>query len=280
MERNNNDNQFNILAKYYDVLNYNADYKKVAGYIEDVFEIYQKKPNLILDLACGTGDLTIELDKRKYDMTGLDISVEMLSAAMSKAVSKNQNTILWINQDMRSFELYGTVDAVICCFDSLNYILEEENIEKCFKSVYNYLNPGGLFVFDVNSKYKFEHTYADNDIILENGGVFCSWRNSCKKYKYNNKNKEEIACDFYLTLFVMDGETEEIYKRYDETLKQKYYDAAYLEDILAKIKFENINIYYDFSADKNNKDKVEEKEKDIKKKGQKKERICFAALKK
>ncbi|MCL2774345.1 MAG: class I SAM-dependent methyltransferase, partial [Oscillospiraceae bacterium] len=165
--------QFSVLAQYYDILNYNADYKKVADYIEDVFIIYGKSPELVLDLACGTGSLTVELDKRGYDMIGLDSSPEMLSVAYAQ-----KPNILWINQDMCGFELYGTVDAVVCCFDSLNYILDEEKIDKCFGLVRNYLNPGGLFIFDVNSKYKFENIYANNDIVLENSGVFCSWQNS------------------------------------------------------------------------------------------------------
>ena len=267
-------------------MNYNADYKKVADYIEDIFKIYKKNPKLVLDLACGTGSLTIELDKRGYDMIGLDLSPEMLSAANSANIEnienmagmKNNNkenktnNILWTNQDMCDFELYGTVDAVICCFDSLNYILENKKIEKCFESVYNYLNPGGLFIFDVNTKYKFEHIYANNDIVLENEteDVFCFWRNCCNKYYKDNK--KEITCDFYLTLFVMSNETGyyRYYKRYDEKLKEKYYSPDYLKYILEKINFENINIYYDFSADKNN----------IKNKEKKKNRICFAALKK
>ena len=249
--QNNQDNQFGTLAKYYDVLNYNANYKKVADYIEDVFELYKKKPGLVLDLACGTGSLAIKLDKRGYDMTGLDLSTEMLSVAAAK-----NNNILWINQDMRSFELYGTVDAVICCFDSLNYILNEQDIKKCFMTVCNYLNPGGLFIFDVNSKYKFEAIYADNNFILEKKQVFCSWQNN-----YNKRNK---TCGFYMTLFIKQPDGS--YTRRDETQTEKYYGEKFLTESLINSGFENINIFYDFNCgEKNTKNP---------------ERICFAAVKK
>jgi len=255
----NQNNQFGILAKYYDILNYNANYKKVADYIENVFKIYKKKPGLILDLACGTGSLTVELDRRGYDMTGLDLSSEMLSVAVSKN-KKNKdggNNILWINQDMCSFELYGTVDAVICCFDSLNYILNEEDIKKCFGLVRNYLNPGGLFIFDVNSKYKFESVYAKNNFILEKKNVFCSWQNN-----YCKKNR---TCEFYLNFFVKQPDGS--YKRYYEIQKEKYYAKEFLTESLLAAGFEDIKIFCDFDC---------MEESGVKNHG----RVCFACLKK
>ena len=237
-KKNNNNKfrQFEILAGYYDNLNYNADYKKVADYIESVFEIYNKKPELVLDLACGTGNLTLELDRRGYDMTGVDLSAEMLSVAYIKSEGKN---ILWLNQDMCGFELYGTVDAIVCCYDSLNYILDGEKIKKCFKLVYNYLNPGGLFIFDVNSKYKFEFIYANNNFVLESEQVFCSWQNY-----YNKKNK---TCDFRLTFFARQADGS--YKRYEETQREKYHGVKFFKDVLTDAGFGNLNIFYDFSVD-------------------------------
>jgi len=253
---NNQDRQFGILAKYYDALNYNANYKKVADYIESVFDVYQVKPQLVLDLACGTGKLTVELDKRGFDMTGIDLSADMLSVAASK---KKRGNILWLNQDMREFELYGTVDAVICCFDSLNYILKEKEIKKCFGLVYNYLNPGGLFIFDVNSKYKFETVYAKNNFVLENEKkqVFCSWQNN-----YNKKNK---TCDFYITLFAGQPDNKDKYKRFYETQREKYYSEQFLKECLTEMGFDDLKIFYDFSVDL--------------KKAENNQRICFTALK-
>jgi len=202
-------------------------------------------------------------------MTGLDLSAEMLSAAVSKKRRRGKNTghsnnILWINQDMRGFELYGTVDAVVCCFDSLNYIPESDGVKKCFGTVYNYLNPGGLFIFDVNSKYKFESVYAGNNFVLENADgkkrVFCSWQNH-----YDRKNK---TCDFYITLFAErpDGS----YRRYDETQREKYYDEEFLKETLSETGFGDIKIFYDFSTKPGKSDAVKKNER---------ERVCFAAVK-
>jgi len=248
--------QFSILAQYYDKLNYNADYKKVADYIERVFELYDKKPELVLDLACGTGSLTLDLARRGYDMTGLDLSPEMLSIASLK---KNRGKdILWINQDMCGFELYGTVDAVVCCFDSLNYILDEAEIAECFRLVYNYLNPGGLFLFDVNSGYKFEQIYGKNDIILEKNGILCAWR--------NNYNKRSGICEFYISLFAEQPGAG--YKRFDEIQREKYYCEELLVDLAGLAGFRKLKIFYDFDINKN-------KEKNKKEC----ERICFSVLK-
>ena len=231
----NPENGFGVLARYYDALNFGADYKKVADYIEEVFRLYQKKPELVLDVACGTGSLTLELKKRGYDMTGLDLSADMLAAAAAK---KNTKDILWLNQDMASFELYGTVDAAVCCFDSLNYLTEPGEVKKCFASVHNYLNPGGLFVFDVNSKHKFESVYANSNFIIENAKkkVFCSWRNSYRK--------KTGTCDFHITLFT--GLPDGSYMRHEQTQKQKYHSGEFLTDALLGAGFEDINIFYDF----------------------------------
>jgi SAM-dependent methyltransferase len=245
--------QFGVLAAYYDKLNYNADYRKVADYIESVFKLYGKNPELVLDLACGTGSLTVEMAKRGYDMIGIDLSPEMLNTAGFKK-SRGKN-ILWINQDMRSFELYGTVDAVLCCFDSLNYILDESGIEKCVKLVYHYLNPGGLFIFDVNSKYKFEKIYGKNDIILERNGVLCSWR--------NNYNRRSGICEFLISLFA--EQPDKSYKRLDEIQSERYYSESFFTGLLERTGFTDLKKFYDFGI--------------INKEKQESERICFSALK-
>ena len=184
-------------------------------------------------------------------------------------VTLDRDLPVFVNQDMCGFELYGTVDAAVCCFDSLNYILDEEKIDKCFGLVRNYLNPGGLFIFDVNSEYKFESIYSNNDIILENKGVFCSWQNS-----YNRKSR---ICDFYITLFA--EQSDGSYKRYGETQREKYYSIDFFRNILEKNKFEDINIYCDFSVNKIYRDNGNNKDKESKKnKENKTERICFSAV--
>jgi ubiquinone/menaquinone biosynthesis C-methylase UbiE len=246
---------FGVFAKYYDALNFGADYKRVAGCMEEVFALYHTKPELVLDMACGTGELTLELSKRGYNMTGLDLSPDMLSAAAAKKGARN---ILWLNQDMASFELYGTMDAAVCCYDSVNYLTRPEDVLKCFFLVHNYLNPGGLFVFDVNSKYKFESLYAGNSYIIENAkkGIFCAWQN-----RYSKKTK---TCDFFITLFVRQPDGS--YARRGETQREKYHSVEFLEEALVAAGFSDINIFCDFDLSL--------------KYAENRERLCFAARKK
>lgn len=143
-------------AEVYDRLTQDIEYEKWADFLESAFLKFGDKPRLVLELGCGTGSLAIEMAKRGYDMIGLDLSVDMLSRAAEK--SRDQGVdILFINQDMRDFELYGTVDAVICMLDSINYITDKTDLDRVFQLVHMYLNPGGLFIFDINSEYKLSH---------------------------------------------------------------------------------------------------------------------------
>ena len=207
------------LSKFYDKLNAGIDYSVWADGIEATFERFlPEKPEIVLDLACGTGKMTAELARRGYDMIGVDLSAEMLSVAARDRSAKN---ILWLMQDMRSFELYGSVGAVVCCLDAVNCLLTTDDLKKCFSTVHNYLDPNGLFIFDVNSPYKFENVFADNAYILEEDGVFCGWRNF-----YNKKTR---VCDFYLTFFEKKGEK---YERYDENQREKCYSEKQLESAL------------------------------------------------
>ena len=157
---------YGALARFYDQLNAEIDYSAWADFVEACFSRYlAEKPSLVLDLACGTGSMTAELARRGYDMIGIDGSAEMLTEAFSRTV--NTPGILFLQQDLRSFELYGTVGAVTCCLDSLNYLLGEGELEQCFSLVHNYLDPNGLFLFDMNTPYKFEQVYASNHYVLE-----------------------------------------------------------------------------------------------------------------
>ena len=244
---------YNVIASVYDRLNAEIDYAKWADFVEEAFDKFlPNRPEIVLDLACGTGSMTRELAMRGYDMIGADGSAEMLSVAADRAyinVGTDDETrlpILYLHQDMRSFELYGTVDAVTCCLDSINYLTENADVEKCFSLVHNYLDPNGLFLFDVNSPYKFENVYGDNVYILEdeNGAdgensVFCAWQ--------NRYDRETRICDFYLTLFSEDEDGDGRYIRQDETQRERMYKTDELEEMLRKTGFDVLGIYGDMS---------------------------------
>jgi len=231
------------LARVYDLFMDEIPYDTWVDYIESTFEKYELKPNLVLELGCGTGNITTLMQDKGYDMIGVDVSEEMLIEAREKAQETNQN-ILFLNQDMRDFELYGTVDACICMCDSLNYILEKEEVLQVFKLVNNYLNPNGLFIFDINTEYKFKHELADKTFSATEEDSAYIWEN----YYY----EDEMLNEYYTNIFIKDDNKSD-YKRYEECHYQKAYKQ---EDIISLIKdsgLEFLNVYdaFTFDAPKN-----------------------------
>ena len=161
-------NQYRNIASIYDSLNSGYDYKDLAQFLAKEIQSNEKvKSSLVLDLGCGTGKVTFLLRELGYDMTGVDISEEMLSVARNICAEKDISDILWLCQGMRSFELYGTVDACVCTLDSLNYLTGAGDLKKCFSLVHNYLIPDGVFVFDINTPYRYENIYGQR---LYSGG--------------------------------------------------------------------------------------------------------------
>ncbi len=233
---------YEAIARAYDKLNAEIDYKAWADFFEKCFERYlEKKPEIVLDLACGTGRMTRELGTRGYDMIGVDASEDMLGEAM---YSYDREGILYLLQDMRSFELYGTVGAVVCCLDSINYLIEDSDLQRTFRTVHNYLDPDGLFLFDVNTPHKFESVYGDNAYILEgeseDGALFCGWQ--------NEYDRESGICDFYLSLFEEDEDGS--YIRSDEHQRERCYSLEHIKHELLSCGFEYLGVFadYEFSA--------------------------------
>lgn len=233
---------YDLLAPFYDQFNGDINYSAWADFIEEIIDREYKigKPELVLDLGCGTGSMTLELAARGYDMTGVDYSVEMLDIARERAFEKGfGDRILWLCQDMREFELYGTVDVAVCCLDGINHITTPKDLDKTLSLVHNYLIPDGLFIFDVNGKSKFEKLYGTETYAMESEDAFCVWQNY-----YNQKTK---LCDFYITLFKEGSDGR--YERYDEEQRERMYTLRSLKTMLDKNSFEFIGAYkgFDFS---------------------------------
>ncbi len=227
---------YDLLSRFYDSVNADIDYVKWADFIEAIIKReYKGKPELMLDLGCGTGKMTLELAERGYDMTGVDYSADMLDVAR-EAAEKTGRDILLLCQDMREFELYGTVDVTVSCLDCINHLTKPTDVEKVFKLVHNYLIPDGLFIFDINGKYKFENIYADNSYVMEEDGGMCVWQNY-----YNPKTK---LCDFYITVFEEGNDGR--YDRYDETGRERMYKIKDMEKMLQKCGMEFIGAYSDY----------------------------------
>ena len=185
----------------------------------------RQEQNTVLDLGCGTGTLTELLARRGYDMIGIDNAQEMLQIAMDKR-DRSGLDILYLLQDMRSFELYGAVGAVISVCDSVNYLLEDEDVVQAFRLVNNYLLPEGIFIFDFNTVYKYEVIIGDAT-IAEN-------REKCSFIWDNYYHEKEQINEYDLTVFVQEGEAENIYRRFQETHYQRGYCLKQMQEYLLK----------------------------------------------
>lgn len=224
-------------ANIYDRLQ-DIDYSSFVDYYEKIFSKYGLSPKLVLDLACGTGSVTIPMAKKGYDMIGVDLSEEMLHIASEKSrIAKTD--ILFLNQDMTEFELYGTVDAAICSLDGVNYLTEDGDLDKLFYLVHNYLNPGGIFIFDINSEHKLKNILGDNTFVYDEEDVFCVWD--------NNYDEDEKICSFSLDFFIKgkDG----LYSRGEEYQEERAYSQKEICQIASKNSLEVIGIFNDRSFD-------------------------------
>ena len=180
-------------ALVYDRFMDETPYEEWCQFVVGRLKQDQITDGILLDLGCGTGSMTELLAKQGYDMIGVDLSDSMLDIAMEKRAQSGHN-ILYLQQDMREFELYGTVRAVICLCDSLNYLLEEDDLLTTFKLVNNYLDPNGLFIFDFNTVYKYETVIGDST-IAEN-------REDCSFIWENYYTAEDQINEYDLTIFV------------------------------------------------------------------------------
>ena len=238
------------LAEVYDKLNSDVDANVWAEFCVDCFEKYaQCDVKHVCEIACGTGSVSIALEKRGYKLTSSDLSEQMLSIADNKAYEQNCKNVIFAKQDMRSFTAANKAGAVVCLLDSVNCLLAPKDVKSCFESAYNILVDGGVFVFDVNSKYKFENVYADNAYVLEDEGVLCAWQN------FYDKDKK--ICDFYLSFFTENADG--LYERNDEQLRERMYTQKNIENYLKYPGFEKIYVFggLDFAkADENTCDRL------------------------
>lgn len=233
------------LSDVYDALNGDIDYNSWADFLEKCFEKYCKqKVSHVCEIACGTGTMSVELEKRGYRLTSSDLSERMLCVADNKARNAGCKNIVFTKQNMCSFTTASKAQAVICLLDSVNCLTGAQQVKQCFESANKVLSDGGIFLFDVNSKQKFEKVYADNAYVLENDGVLCAWQN-----EYNAKNK---ICKFYLSFFVENNDGS--YERYDELIREKMYTQKTLKKYLDECGFDVVGVFCDFdfeNADEN-----------------------------
>ena len=198
-------------ALVYDRFMDETPYEEWCQFVVGRLKQDQITDGILLDLGCGTGSMTELLAKQGYDMIGVDLSDSMLDIAMEKRAQSGQN-ILYLQQDMREFELYGTVRAVVSICDSMNYMMEYRDLVQVFRLVNNYLDPRGVFIFDLNTEYKYRELLADN--------TFAEAREE-SSFIWDNFYDESSGINEYdLTLFIREGQ---LYRKYEETHFQKAY---------------------------------------------------------
>ena len=222
-------NAYTGFAEVYDLFMDNVPYDDWCRYLEGLLRDSGIRDGLVLDLGCGTGNITERLAKAGYDMIGVDASEDMLSCALKKRDSSGSD-ILYLQQDMRSFELYGTVWAVVSLCDSMNYILDYGDLVKVFRLVNNYLDPGGVFIFDMNTIYKYREVLGEQTIAENREDCAFIWDN----YYYG----QERVNEYDLNIFVR--EQNGLYRKYREIHYQKGYEpqqvCALLEEAGLKVR--------------------------------------------
>lgn len=226
---------YTSFAQVYDLFMDNIPYEDWCSYLTGLLRKYKIENGIILELGCGTGSLTELLAKKGYDMIGVDISEEMLDMAMEKK-ERSGLDILYLLQDMREFELYGTVSAVISICDSMNYILEYEELVQVFTLVNNYLDPNGIFIFDLNTEYKYRNLLTDRTIAENREEGSFIWEN----YYY----EDEKINEYDLTLFIKE---QELYRKYTETHYQRCYYLEEIRQALTESGLELLAIYDAFT---------------------------------
>ena len=223
---------YSALATHYDNFTQNMDYKKRAEYLCTLLcDVPQGAT--VLDLACGTGVYSYDLLARGYDVIGVDSSLDMLNKSLEKAAELQIAPPLLLCQTLEELDLYGTAKAAVCLTDSLNHITNPANVRRFFRRLSLFLEPGGLFVFDVNTRHKHEQVLADNTFVYETEQAFCVWQNRWQP----EQNTTEITLD------VFHAEEDGTYTRKSERFAERVYSAEELTKWLSRAGFELLHIY-------------------------------------
>lgn len=246
---------YTSFAQVYDLFMDNVPYEEWSRYIISLLKEERIENGLVLELGCGTGKMTRLLAAAGYDMIGVDYSEEMLEIAREYQFEQeseeapaaddmadmpdSDKRILYLLQDMREFELYGTVRAVVSICDSMNYVLEEEELLQVFKLVNNYLDPKGIFIFDMNTRYKYEELLGETTITENREEGSFIWENYF--------DEEEDINQYDLTLFIR--EDGDLYRKYEETHFQRVYDLDTVKHLLKEAGMEFVAAYDAFTRE-------------------------------
>ena len=237
--------EYQALSSFYDELTQDVPYDKWLNFYKSVFKKFSANPKLVLDLGCGTGSMSVKLAKEGYEVIGVDGSSEMLSIAMEKAYLFEENRPIFIQQQMSDLDLYGTIDAAVSSLDSLNYVIKPELFKKALQRVSLFLNPKGLFLFDMQSA---DGLCMQNKktTIKEAEDVFCVWE--------SHFSKKTMICSHFIELFakITDDTESSLWERFSEVHKERAYELDFVIQALKEAGFESISVYPPFKFTKLN----------------------------
>ena len=228
---------YGVFSEFYDALTANVSYDTVAQVLSSLLTRYGKGRGLLLDLACGTGSVSVRLAEQGYEVIGVDLSPEMLSEAQNKAYSAGQN-ILFLCQDMTALDLYGTVDAAVCTLDGLCHLPDEESVSAALGKVSLFMNPGGVFLFDVNSVYKHRAVLGNNTFVYDTDDVYCVWQNTLLS--------DGVTVQMDLDFFEPVSDAGD-YVRQSERFTERAYPRETLEAMLKKAGFTVLDVFDGYS---------------------------------
>ncbi len=229
---------YSNFAAVYDALMDNIPYDEWFSYLHTLLKEHDVNDGLIAELGCGTGNITEHLSLSGYDMIGIDNSPAMLDIANEKKAENGTKT-LYLCQDMREFELYGTVRACICLCDSINYITESDELTHVFSLVNNYLDPSGIFIFDFHTRHYYQDVVADATIAEDRDGISFIWD--------NYYDSETFVNELSLSLFLRDDSfsEENVYHKYEELHIQRGYT---LEEMCECVKASGLTLLAAYDA--------------------------------
>lgn len=230
---------YNRFAYLYDELMKETPYERWVEHVLTQTEKNLVQANNILDVACGTGELSVYLAEAGLHVTGVDLSEDMLAVAHAKAMERNL-AIEFFQQNMTEMEGFNPFDVITIFCDSLNYLQTEEEVEKTFKCVYNQLQPDGLFMFDVHSLYKMNQIFKNATFALNEERISYIWQ--CYPGEWPNSVEHD------LNFFVLDEQTG-LYERFDELHLQRTYSIEQYTKWLENAGFELLEISADFSPE-------------------------------
>ena len=222
---------YDFLAGCYDQLTSDVGYSAWANYLEKHFSKSALPIRTVLDLACGTGSLTRELALRGYEMIGADRSPEMLAQAAEKNRGVSPMQPMFLCQSMEKLDLYGTIDACVCCLDSVNYVTDPKKLARAFQRVHLFLMPGGLFLFDINTPEKLAG--LDGQVFLdETEDAYCVWRAEFSRR----------ICTYFMDIFRLDPSTGQ-WDRGEELHRERAYTVEELTAMLEEAGFVDVQTW-------------------------------------